>query len=190
MNAKGLTCLVSALSLFMATASEPQSLADLAKKEKERQAKARTSGTPAKVYNDDGKSRPPEEEKATPADKAGSAGAPAGAANGASQRPAPPRSAASREGGRPDPRSFRTVSITLYVTSWCQYCRKAREYLATQPNLNVVIHDIEENKARDAERLAKSGGSKSIPVIDVEGTILTGFSASRINRAIASARNR
>jgi glutaredoxin 3 len=187
MNAKGLMCLATALSLFAATAAQPQSLAELAKKEKERQAKAKAAGGPAKTYSDDGKSRP-DEEKASSGDKAASTSQPSGAGTGSSQKPTTPRSSA--EGGRPDPRSFRTVSITVYVTAWCQYCRKARAYLAAQPNLNVVIHDIEVDKARRAESLAKSGGDKGIPVIDIEGKIIVGFSTSSIDRAIASARSR
>jgi hypothetical protein len=106
MNAKGLMCLVTALSLFAAPAAQPQSLADLAKKEKERQAKAKAAGGPAKTYSDDGKSRP-DEEKATSGDNAASTRPPSGAGTGSSQRPTTPRPSA--EGGRPDPRSFRAT---------------------------------------------------------------------------------
>ena len=87
-------------------------------------------------------------------------------------------------------RSNRSVSVILYVTSWCQYCRRAREFLAGQPNVRVEVHDIEANKARHKEMLSKTGGTGGVPVIDVEGMILRGYSGEAITQALARARNR
>jgi|EndMetStandDraft_2_1072991.scaffolds.fasta_scaffold155364_2 hypothetical protein len=53
MNVKKLLCLVSAVALVSAATASAQSLTDLAKQEKARRAKAKTTGTsPAKLYTD------------------------------------------------------------------------------------------------------------------------------------------
>jgi len=99
---------------------------------------------------------------------------------------APVRSA----GGQVESRPLRDVSVILYVTSWCPYCKKAREYLSSLPGVRFVEYDVESSKARNSEMLAKSGGSKGVPLIDVEGTIIRGFNPSAISSALANARNR
>ena len=52
MNVKNLLCLVSALSLATVGVTQAQSLTELAKQEKQRRAKLRTSGAPARVYTE------------------------------------------------------------------------------------------------------------------------------------------
>jgi hypothetical protein len=53
MNVKKLLCLVSAVALVSTATASAQSLTDLAKQEKARRAKAKTTGTtPAKLYTD------------------------------------------------------------------------------------------------------------------------------------------
>jgi hypothetical protein len=55
MNVKKLLTLGAALAFVTVATSDAQSLSDLAKQEKQRRAKAKTTGgTPAKVYTDDG----------------------------------------------------------------------------------------------------------------------------------------
>ena len=52
MNIKKLLCLVSAVALATSTTANAQSLVDLAKQEKQRRAKLRSMGGPAKVYTE------------------------------------------------------------------------------------------------------------------------------------------
>lgn len=92
--------------------------------------------------------------------------------------------------GRIESRSLRDVSIIMYVTSWCPYCKKARDFIGALPGVRFVEYDIESSKARNAEMLAKSGGSKGVPLIDVEGTIIRGYNPSAISAAVSSAQKR
>jgi glutaredoxin len=188
-------CVALAIVLSLTTAGQSQDLATLAQKEKERQAKARAEGSEAKVYTGSGSSATadpsaspdPPDATTPPAGK----GAEAARANGGS-RSGGARNRASvspAETGR-SARSYRTVNVTIYVTSWCGYCRKARAFLATQPNVNVVAHDIEQSKARRAEMVAKAGGNTGVPVIDIEGIVLQGFSEPSITNALDTIRNR
>lgn len=79
MNAKNLLCLVSALSLATVSGAQAQSLTELAKQEKQRRAKLRTSGTPTKIYTESNSGTQPAAE-AAPADAAAGAVDPLAAA--------------------------------------------------------------------------------------------------------------
>ncbi len=67
MNVKNLLCLVSALSLATVGVTQAQSLTELAKQEKQRRAKLRTSGAPARVYTENNRTTQSEPAAADPA---------------------------------------------------------------------------------------------------------------------------
>jgi len=60
------------------------------------------------------------------------------------------------------------------MTSWCPYCVKAREYLRSL-DVNLIEYNIERDKSKREEMLVKSGGSRGVPLIDVEGIIIRGI---------------
>ena len=85
MSIKSLLCLASTVALTTATFGHAQSLADAAKQEKQRRAKIRAAGAPAKVYTEGdrlGMSAP--EEPTTTTDSTGAA--PARSADGAKKK--------------------------------------------------------------------------------------------------------
>lgn len=86
-------------------------------------------------------------------------------------------------------RSYGSIDVTLYETSWCPYCTKARVLLRDM-GVSLVIHDIEKDKLKRAEMLEKSGGSRGVPVIDVEGIVLLGYSAEEIRSAVEKQRRK
>ena len=70
-------------------------------------------------------------------------------------------------------------SLTLYSTSWCGYCKKAKRYF----NANGIAYrelDIEKNAAakRAYDRLRIPG----VPVIVQDGRTMRGFSESKFER--------
>ena len=73
--------------------------------------------------------------------------------------------------------------VILYSTSWCGYCRKARALLK---NLDVdfVEKDIEKDRTAAREMRAKSGGRGGVPVLDIGGEILHGYSDRRIRSMV------
>lgn len=106
--------------------------------------------------------------------------------------PQEPSDHARPSGGDRDkkPASERQVSdvrVIVYMTDWCSYCNKAREYLRSI-GANFIEHNIETDKSKKTEMLKKSGGSRGIPLIDVEGIIVRGFSPGAIQSAIDSRR--
>ncbi len=80
--------------------------------------------------------------------------------------------------------------MIIYGASWCGPCHQAADYLKSR-GVAYVLKDVEETPGAAAEmheKLARAGHhGGSIPVIDVRGQILIGFSASSIDRALAKA---
>jgi glutaredoxin len=83
------------------------------------------------------------------------------------------------------------IVATIYGASWCKPCHDTARYLK-QRGVTVVDKDIDENPVAAAEmrqKLARAGRSgSSIPVIDLMGQILVGFSPMALDQAIEAAR--
>lgn len=108
----------------------------------------------------------------------------------------PPRPVGSAEAGNKAPAGVAekppsgAVTVIIYGASWCKPCHQAADY-AKSKGASVVMKDIEESPAAAAEmreKLERSGQrGGSIPVIDVRGQIIVGFSPGAVDRALAKA---
>ena len=85
-------------------------------------------------------------------------------------------------------RSYENINVIMYMTSWCPYCLKAREYIRSL-NVNLMEYDVEKDKSKREEMLRKSGGSAGVPLVDIEGIIIKGYSPSAIQEAVERRRN-
>lgn len=106
---------------------------------------------------------------------------------------APAGSAAPVAPGAPTkPAAGASVSAIIYGADWCKPCHAAEDYLK-QRGVRVVKKDVDNSDAARAEmrqKLDRAGmGGASIPIIDLMGQLLVGYSPSALDRAIASARN-
>jgi hypothetical protein len=85
----------------------------------------------------------------------------------------------------------RIVAI-IYGADWCKPCHSAGDYLKAR-GITVIHKNIESSEAAQAEmnqKLARAGRSgASIPVIDIMGQLLVGFSPSALDQALQNARN-
>lgn len=91
-------------------------------------------------------------------------------------------------GNRDEKRAYSSIKVILYETSWCGYCRKAREYLQSL-GVDLVAYDVESNPSMGAEMLRKSGGARGVPLIDVEGIIIHGYSPDQMKNAVEKRRS-
>jgi glutaredoxin len=80
--------------------------------------------------------------------------------------------------------------VVIYGASWCKPCHQAADYMKSK-GIPYVLEDIEQNPKAQAEMqqklLAAGRGGGSIPVIDVAGELLIGYSPEAIDRAWARA---
>jgi glutaredoxin len=106
-----------------------------------------------------------------------------------------PAGASARHGSLPQrartPAATRTASaesssasqpeIILYSADWCPACQKAKAYMDEQ-SIAYEERNIDEPEWRvEMERTAGPGG---IPVFDIEGKILRGFSAQQLQQVL------
>ena len=109
-----------------------------------------------------------------------------------------PKTAAPPASGEPGPAPSPPVTappasglvVIVYGADWCKPCHQAADYLKSK-GIPVIQKNIEESREAAQEmqeKLAKAGRrGGSIPVIDVRGQILVGYSRSELERAIAKA---
>ncbi len=74
--------------------------------------------------------------------------------------------------------------VTLYMTSWCGYCRKARKLL-TKLDVDFAAKDIERNRKAAAEFRRKNGGRGGVPLIDIDGELVRGYNEKLIRKLVA-----
>lgn len=70
--------------------------------------------------------------------------------------------------------SKQDVSVELFITSWCPYCRKAEAFL-TANGIPFVAYDIEKD-AEAARRKKRLDSRKGVPLVVINGQVLYGFS--------------
>lgn len=72
--------------------------------------------------------------------------------------------------------------ILVYSTPTCSWCQVAKKFLQDQ-NVNYTEKDIRDDPNARVEMILKSG-QLDVPVVDIEGTIIVGFDAEAINKAL------
>lgn len=79
------------------------------------------------------------------------------------------------------------AAVIIYGASWCSACHQAAEYLRRR-HIAFVEKDIEQDPAAAQEMMDKARRAGvptgSIPILDVRGHILAGFSAAAIDSAL------
>ncbi len=78
--------------------------------------------------------------------------------------------------------------IVIYTTTWCADCRAAKRFLQAK-GLQYEEIDIEKNPEAAEIVMKLNGGMKTVPTLDIEGTIVSGdrFNASRFEKDLRNA---
>jgi len=76
-----------------------------------------------------------------------------------------------------------TSGISMYCTSWCPGCRRARAWFQAR-NLDLIEIDIDTNPAAAVQVKKWNNGNRTTPTFNIEGTIVTQFNESLILDAL------
>jgi glutaredoxin-like YruB-family protein len=76
------------------------------------------------------------------------------------------------------------MSVTIYTTPSCGYCRLAKEYFS-QHGISFTEYNVAADPLR-ADELLKRSGQMGVPVIEVDGRVIVGFNQAEIERALNS----
>lgn len=71
--------------------------------------------------------------------------------------------------------------VVLYATSWCGYCKLARELLARE-GVVFVEHDIEASDY--GKKMHKALGGGGVPLLEVGDKVIRGYDEKRILAAV------
>lgn len=74
------------------------------------------------------------------------------------------------------------MNITVYSTPTCPYCVMAKDYLKSKNFMYTDVDVVADSKK--AEEMIQKSGQMGVPVIDIDGTIITGFDKAKINAAL------
>lgn len=74
------------------------------------------------------------------------------------------------------------ADVVLYTTSWCPYCRRARDYLRSK-GIGFTEYDVERDKEA-AARKRQLDGRGGVPFAVINGRFVRGFSASAYDKAL------
>ncbi len=105
---------------------------------------------------------------------------------------APPAPSSAPGGSERAASPTKKIVAIIYGASWCKPCHAAADYLRSR-GVTVIMKDIEASEAAQAEmqdKLARAGrGGASIPVIDIMGQLMVGYSPGALDQAIRAAQN-
>lgn len=73
--------------------------------------------------------------------------------------------------------------VTLYYADWCGYCTKAKRHL-DRAGVDYTLRDVDNPHIK--RELIEKTGQKGIPVIEVNGRIMKGYSASSLDALLGS----
>jgi glutaredoxin-like YruB-family protein len=104
-------------------------------------------------------------------------------AAGSGSRPSAARRGAARGSGE-RPVAYKTgPEVVVYTTAWCGWCRKTLAFL-DERGVRYVNKDIEAND-RNREELIEKTGRTSIPMVEIDGEIIRGYDAARMEQLLA-----
>jgi glutaredoxin len=73
------------------------------------------------------------------------------------------------------------AKVVMYATDWCGYCKQTRRFLDSK-GIPYTEYDIE--KSAEGRKAYEALGGRGIPLIDVNGTLIRGFSPDEILAAL------
>ncbi len=92
--------------------------------------------------------------------------------------PAAPDQQAQRSASQPR----RAPAVDLYTTSWCPWCKKAREYFRSR-GIEFTDHDIEKDAGARERKLGMDGDVR-VPTAVIDGKVVRGYSPASYQAAM------
>jgi len=72
--------------------------------------------------------------------------------------------------------------VKIYTTSWCVYCKSAKDFFKAN---NIPFEEIDvENDQKAQEEMIHKSGQLGVPVIEANGQVFVGFDKRGLTRAL------
>lgn len=76
------------------------------------------------------------------------------------------------------------MSVKIYTTPTCGYCKIAKNYLK-EKGVSFTEYDVSRDHSK-AEEMVRKSGQMGVPVLDINGRTIVGFDRNGIDRALVS----
>ena len=74
------------------------------------------------------------------------------------------------------------MRVKLYTTSVCPFCHRAKDFLRDN---KIKFEEISlENNPKAVKEMIDKSGQTGVPVLDINGTMIIGFDAEKIKKAL------
>jgi glutaredoxin-like YruB-family protein len=74
------------------------------------------------------------------------------------------------------------MKVIIYSTPTCHFCHLAKEFLKEH---KIKFEEIDVSKdQKKAEEMIEKSGQIGVPVLDIDGTIITGFDKEKMKKAL------
>jgi len=74
------------------------------------------------------------------------------------------------------------TKVTVYSTPACPWCHKTKDWLK-ENKIDFKNVDVSADK-KAAEEMVQKSGQMGVPVIDIDGTIITGYDVAAMKKAL------
>lgn len=78
------------------------------------------------------------------------------------------------------------MKVTMYTTEWCGHCKRLSRQM-TEAGIEYSEVDVDATGAFDDAIRAATGGFRTVPTLDVGGTLLVNPTIEEIRRALKAA---
>lgn len=75
------------------------------------------------------------------------------------------------------------MTVTMYTTPWCGYCRRLKRQMA-EAGIAFEEIDVNADPGYDAAIMAASGGYRTVPTLDVGGKLLVNPTLAEVIEAL------
>ena len=74
------------------------------------------------------------------------------------------------------------MKITIYSTPACHYCAEAKAFLDSK-GIPYTVKDVSADE-KAAEELVEKSGQSGVPVIDIDGRVIVGYTEANLKRLL------
>ena len=74
------------------------------------------------------------------------------------------------------------TTVTMYSTVWCGYCRRLKRQME-EAGIPFREIDLDEDSSYDDRIIARTGGYRTVPTLEVDGELLVNPSIGEVEAA-------
>lgn len=75
-------------------------------------------------------------------------------------------------------------TVTMFSTTWCGYCRRLKRQM-NEAGISYREVDLDDDPTHDDRIIAKTGGFRTVPTLEIHGELLVNPSIREVEEALA-----